>query len=177
MRFDLDQAVAVLERTPSVLCTLLADLPRGWTRTNEGGESWSAYDVLGHLIHGERTDWVPRARIILDEGEGRTFEPFDRFAQERESHGQSLGDLLTEFARLREENLETLKDLGLSPGDLERRGRHPELGSVTLEELLATWVVHDLGHLAQIGRAMAAHYAEDVGPWADYLPVLDRVRS
>lgn len=177
MRFDLDQAVAVLERTPSVLSTLLVDLPRGWTRTNEGGESWSAYDVLGHLIHGERTDWVPRARIILDEGEGRTFDPFDRFAQEQESQGKSLGDLLTEFARLRERNLETLKSLELVPGDLERRGLHPELGSVTLGELLATWVVHDLGHLAQIGRSMAAHYAEDVGPWAEYLPVLDRARS
>ena len=172
MRTDLPQMVAVLQRTPSVLAALLEGLPDEWTRSTEGGESWSAYDVVGHLIHGELTDWIPRARIILAEGEAREFGPFDRFAQTRESAGKSLSDLLATFADLRARNLEALAKLDLEPADFEKRGRHPELGVVTLGQLLSTWVVHDLGHLAQIGRAMSAPYAEDVGPWAEYLPVL-----
>lgn len=177
MRFELDQAMAVLERTPSVLSALLEDLPDVWTRATEGDETWSAYDVLGHLIHGERTDWIPRAKMILEDGETGAFEPFDRFAQFRESAGKTLRDLLAEFTRLREESLQTLKDLGVEPSDLAKRGLHPELGPVTLGELLATWVVHDLGHLAQIARAMSTRYADDVGPWSEYLPVLARTRD
>ncbi len=172
MKFDLEKSLTVLRRTPGVLRALLDRLPPEWTETNEGPETWSPYDVVGHLIHGERTDWIPRARIILEQGESRPFEPFDRFAMLRESRGKSLAELLATFAALREENLRALRSMRLTTEDLERRGRHPELGRVTLGQLLATWVAHDLGHLAQIARTMAKQYAEAVGPWAAYLPVL-----
>jgi hypothetical protein len=172
MDFDLEQAMEVLTRTPQTLRALLSGLPPGWTSNDEGPDTWSPYDVLGHLIHGEKTDWIARMRRILDHGESRAFEPFDRFAQFRESAGKTLEDLLDQFARLRADNLETLRGLELTAERLERKGRHPELGTVTLGQLLATWTVHDLGHIAQIARVMAKQYAGQVGPWQAYLPVL-----
>lgn len=172
MEFNLEQAVAILARTPATLTTLLADLTPAWINGNEGAGSWSPFDVLGHLIHGERTDWIPRARIILESGEHDAFAPFDRFAQEHESVGKELRDLLDEFSRLRRENLEALEAMHLTTADLIRTGRHPELGRVTLGQLLATWVAHDLGHLAQVARVMAKQYRGAVGPWSAYLPVL-----
>jgi len=172
MQHDLQHTISLLARTPTALNALLRDLPETWTLCNEGEKTWSAFDVVGHLIHGERTDWMPRAKIILQSGESRPFEPFDRWAQERESRGKSLGELLDEFTRLRSENLSELRRLNLRPEQLELRGRHPALGVVTLSELLATWAVHDLTHLHQISRLMAHQYREAVGPWREYLGVL-----
>jgi hypothetical protein len=172
MGFDLQQTIALLSRTPSALNALLRDLPQTWTLRNEGGETWSAFDIVGHLIHGERTDWIERARMILQYGETRAFDPFDRLAQERASQGKSLGELLDEFARLRSQNLDVLRAMKLHPGDFERRGRHPALGTVTLAQLLATWAVHDMTHLHQLSRVMAYQYREVVGPWSAYLGVL-----
>jgi hypothetical protein len=174
MPFALKEAIAVLERTPATIAALLADLPDGWVTCDEGPDTFSPYVVVGHLIHGERTDWIPRARMILERGEAATFEPYDRFAQYRESAGKSLATLLEEFATLRRENLTTVHGFRLTATDLERRGRHPALGPVTLGQLLATWVVHDLGHIGQITRVMAKRYKADVGPWVEYLPVLTR---
>jgi hypothetical protein len=180
--FSLTEAIAVLTRTPATLDALLRGLPDIWVRGNEGrtnqgrsrggGDTWSAFDIVGHLIVGERTDWMPRARIILEYGEARPFDPFDRFAQVKESQGKSLEQLLYDFARLREENLAALQALNLQPGDLTRRGRHPALGVVTLSELLATWAVHDLTHVHQLSRVMAHQYRDAVGPWSAYLGVL-----
>ncbi|HYX69025.1 MAG TPA: DinB family protein [Terriglobales bacterium] len=172
MEHDLEQSTALLARTPAVLDTLLRGLPEAWTLRNEGEKTWSAFDVIGHLIHGERTDWMPRAKMILESGESRAFERFDRFAQARESQGKSLGQLLDEFARLRAENLAALRALQLRPEDLARRGRHPVLGVVTLSQLLATWAAHDLTHLHQISRIMAHQYREAVGPWTKFLGVM-----
>ncbi len=180
--FSLAEAMAVLARTPATLDALLRGLPNSWVRGNEGPskngrsdqgkETWSPFDIVGHLIVGERTDWMPRARIILEHGETRAFDPFDRFAQERESRGKSLEQLLDEFVRLRKENLAALQALNLQPEDLARRGTHPELGVVTLSQLLATWAVHDLTHLHQLSRVMAHQYRDAVGPWSAYLGVL-----
>jgi len=172
MEHTLPHTISLLSRTPAALDALLRDLPEAWTLRNEGENSWSAFDVVGHLIHGERTDWIPRARIILQFGETKAFEPFDRWAQERESQGKSLGQLLDEFARLRSENLGELHALNLRQEDLDRRGRHPALGPVTLSQLLATWAAHDLTHIHQISRIMAHQYREAVGPWNAYLGVL-----
>ena len=172
MEHNLDYTVSLLSRTPSVLNSLLRDLPEPWTHRNEGEESWTAFDIVGHLIHGERTDWMPRARRILEFGETRPFDPFDRLAQQRESQGKSLPQLLDEFARLRSENLDALRALNLQPADFERRGKHPALGVVTMAELLATWAAHDLTHLHQISRVMAHQYRETVGPWSAYLGVM-----
>ena len=172
MEHNLDHSIALLERTPATLNALLRDLPEAWTTCNEGGKTWSAYDIVGHLIHGEKTDWVPRARIILESGESRAFDPFDRLAQFRESAGKPLGQLLDEFAALRAENLAQLRGLGLRPEDFARRGRHPALGAVTLSELLAAWVGHDLTHVHQISRVLAHQYREAVGPWGVYLGVM-----
>ena len=174
MSFELNEGIAVLERTPATFRALLAGLPDVWTATNEGPNTFSPYDNVGHLIHGERTDWIPRARIILAQGANRRFEPYDRFAQIRESKGKNLGQLLDEFAQLRAENLTTLRGWNLSDQQLELKGEHPELGTVTLRQLLATWVAHDLGHIAQTTRVMAKQYRDAVGPWRAYLPVLDR---
>lgn len=174
MQFDLTMGRVVLARTPGVLDTLLHDLPAPWIEQREGPDTWSPFDVVGHLIHGERADWIPRVRLLLEHGPARAFDPFDRFAQFAESRGKTMRVLLDEFATLRRENLAALDALRLTPADLARTGRHPDLGAVTLAELLATWVVHDLGHIAQIARAMASGYAEAVGPWAAYLPVLRR---
>jgi DinB family protein len=172
MEFQLEDARAVLRRTPATLDSLLRDLPDGWVVNNEGPETWSPYDVMGHLIHGEETDWIPRAKMILEHGDTRPFEPFDRFAMFEKSKGKSLGELLDTFARLRAENLQELEKMNLTPVVLEKHGRHPELGDVTMKQLLATWVVHDLGHIRQIVRVMAKQYRDAVGPWRAYLSIL-----
>ena len=174
MDFDVTTAIAVLERTPSVLRAMLSGLGTEWIDANEGAETWSPYDNIGHLIHGERTDWIPRAQIILTQGENRCFTPFDRFAQFRESAGKSLAELLDQFSSLRSANLTTLAGWKLSDEQLALEGEHPALGTVTLRQLLSAWVVHDLGHIAQIARVMAKQYRDAVGPWRGYLPVLDR---
>ncbi len=153
---------------------MLAGLPQSWTGATEGPETWSPYGIVGHLIHGERTDWIPRAQIILAQGPDRRFTPYDRFAQLRESKGRPLDDLLDEFARLRADNLATLGAWHLTAAQLALEGEHPELGPVTLRQLLATWVAHDLGHLAQTARVMAKQYRDAVGPWREYLPIMDR---
>jgi DinB superfamily len=172
MSQNLEHTISLLARTPAVLDALLRDLPDAWTLRNEGDATWSAFDVVGHLIHGERTDWMPRARRLLEFGETRAFEPFDRWGQARESQGKSLGQLLDEFARLRSDNLRELRALNLKAEDLDKRGRHPALGVVTLSELLATWAAHDLTHLHQLSRIMAHQYRDAVGPWSVYLGVL-----
>jgi hypothetical protein len=172
MQQNLQHTMALLARTPSSLNALLRDLPQEWTMQNEGGNTFNAFDVIGHLIHGERTDWMPRAKRILEFGETRAFDPFDRRAQEGESEGKLLGQLLDEFARLRSDNLAELRSLELGPEDLNRRGLHPALGTVTLSQLLATWAAHDLTHLHQISRIMAHQYREAVGPWSAYLGVM-----
>ena len=170
--FSLAEAIAVLTRTPATLNALLRGLPTIWVRSNEGKDTWSAFDIVGHLIFGERTDWMPRVRIILENGEARPFDPFDRFAQVEESQGKSLEQLLDDFTRMRRENMAALQALNLQREDLARRGRHPALGVVTLSELLATWAVHDLSHVHQLTRVMAHRYGDAVGPWRAYLGVL-----
>jgi hypothetical protein len=172
MEHDLSQTIALLERTPATLNALLRDLPEPWTASNEGADTWSAFDIVGHLIHGELTDWMPRARMIMTSGESRAFDRFDRLAQERASQGKSLAQLLDEFARLRSQNLTELREMNLKPQDLARRGLHPALGAVTLSQLVATWAAHDLTHLHQLSRVMAHQYREAVGPWSVYLGVL-----
>ena len=172
MQQNLENTISLLARTPVTLNALLRDLPEEWTFRNEGQNTWNAFEVVGHLIHGEKTDWMPRARMILEFGQDRSFEPFDRWAQQRASQGKSLPELLDEFARLRSLNLAELRALNLQPEDLARRGRHPALGVVTLSQLLATWAVHDLTHLHQISRTMAHQYRDAVGPWSKFLGVL-----
>jgi hypothetical protein len=172
---DLEDLIGVLERTPTTLAALLDGLPEIWVSATEGDGTWSPFDVVGHLIHGEQTDWIPRARHILA-GETRPFDAFDREAQFSESCGQDIGELLATFARLRRENLETLRGFSLTSADLLRRGLHPDLGEVTLGQLLATWMVHDLDHVGQVARTMAKVYTTTVGPWSTYLSILrDRV--
>jgi DinB superfamily len=176
-QIKIEEAVAILKRTPATLAALLSGLPETWIRATEGEGTWSPYVVVGHLIHGERTDWIPRARHILA-GETRPFETFDRIAQFRDSKDKSLDELLATFAELRRANVTTLVEMNLTENDLSRRGQHPELGEVTLGQLLATWVVHDLDHVTQIARTMAKVYTESTGPWIEYLSVLrDRLRS
>jgi len=172
MTHNLQDTISLLSRTPAALNALLRDLPDSWTLRNEGENTWSAYDVVGHLNHGERTDWLPRVKRILEFGETKPFDPFDRWAQERESRGKSLPQLLDEFASLRAENVTGLRALNLRPQDLERRGVHPTQGVVTMSDLLATWAAHDLTHLHQISRVMAHQYREAVGPWAPFLGVM-----
>lgn len=174
MSFDLAETLDILGRTPPALDTLLRGTSSAWHANNEGAETWSAYDVVGHLIHGEETDWVPRARIILEQGENRSFEPFDRFAQFSRFAGWSLDQLLDRFAELRVANLEIVRDWRLTDAQLALPGRHPELGRVDLRQLLATWAVHDLNHLGQIARVMAKRYTEEVGAWRAYLSILNR---
>ncbi len=170
--FSVAEAIAILSRTPATLNALLRGLPEMWVRCNEGKDTWSAYDIVGHLIFGERTDWMPRVRTIQEHGEARPFEPFDRLAQLKESQDKQMEQLLDDFARLRGENLAALRALNLQDQDLARRGRHPALGVVTLSELLATWAVHDLTHIHQLSRVMAHRYRDAVGPWSVYLGVL-----
>ena len=172
MLFNLEQAIEILSRTPAVLNSLLNGLSSDWITSNEGDKTWSQFDVLGHLIHGERTDWIPRVKIILQSGEAETFATFDRFAQFEESEGKSLEELLTTFAELRAQSLATLASLNITTEDLEKTGAHPQLGIVRLEQLLATWVAHDLSHLTQITRTMAKQYRAAVGQWEAYLSVL-----
>ena len=172
MDFSLELAVPVLARTPAALDVLLRDLPASWVRGTEGPDTWSPYDVVGHLIHGDRADWIPRVEHLLAHGESVPFPPFDRFAQFEESKGKDLADLLDIFKAVRVRSLERLGELNLSDGDLERTGRHPEFGPVLLRQHLATWVAHDLDHLAQIARVMARQYSEAVGPWRRYLRVI-----
>lgn len=172
MNFTLDKSIEILSRTPAVLEALLKNLPEHWHAVDEGENTFSAYDVVGHLIHGEKTDWMARAEIVLQNDSSQEFEPYDRFAQFENSKGKTLEMLLGEFARLREKNLIALKALNITDEDLEKKARHPHLGIVTLRELLATWTAHDLSHIGQITRVMAKHYSEDVGPWKEYLPIL-----
>jgi hypothetical protein len=174
MDFELNDGIAVLERTPFTLRAMLEGLPRTWTEATEGPDTWSPYVVVGHLIHGERTDWIPRARIILAQGANLTFTPYDRFAQFRESEGKSLSQLLDELQTLRRENVATLRGWNLTPAKLALGGEHPELGPVTLRQLLATWVAHDLGHIVQVARTMARQYRDAIGPWTAYLSVMQR---
>ena len=174
MDFDLTAGVSVLERTPHTFRAMLDGLPPAWTDATEGPDTWSPYVIVGHLAHAERADWIPRARIILAQETDRRFTPFDRFAQFRESEGKSLTDLLDEFTRLRAESLTTLAGWHLTDTHLELTGEHPAFGAVTLRQLLATWVAHDLGHIGQTARVMAKQYRDAVGPWRAYLPVMDR---
>lgn len=169
--FSLAESIALLTRTPATLNALLRGLPDMWTQSNEGKDTWSAFDIVGHLIVGDRTDWMPRVRTILEHGETRAFDPFDRFAQAKES-SKSLEQLLDDFALVRSESLATLQALNLQSGDMARKGMHPALGGVTLSELLATWAVHDLTHLHQLSRVMAHQYRDAVGPWSAFLGVL-----
>jgi len=172
MQFDLDLGIAILERTPQILKAWLQDLPDEWVHADEGEGTWSAYDILGHFIHGEHTDWIPRARIILSDREDKTFEPFDRYAQFDQSQGKTLAELLDTFAKLRAENLAALRGFALDADDYIKPGVHPELGPVNLGQLLSTWVVHDLNHLAHIAQVMARQYKDAVGPWQAYLDIL-----
>ena len=170
--FVLSDAIDILARTPGTLDALLRGLPLPWIAAHEGGKTWSAFDIVGHLIHGERTDWLPRAKIILEHGDTRAFDRFDRLAQFEVSAGRTIESLLDEFAALRRQNLEELRALDLGPDDLDRPGRHPELGPVTLRQLLATWTVHDLDHVMQISRVLGRQYSDEVGPWRAYLRVI-----
>jgi hypothetical protein len=175
--FVLAEAIGILRRTPVVIDALLRRLPDNWVTADEGVGTWSPFDVVGHLIHGERTNWMPRARIILDDGESRAFDKLDRSAQFSESKGKTLADLLDEFAMERRRNLNQLGAMQLTDADLDRRGRHPELGVVTLRQLLATWVAHDLDHIVQIARVLGRQYSDDVGPWRAYLRVINGVQG
>ena len=170
--FSLEEAIPILERTPRAIDVMLRGLPDDWVRCNEGEATFTPFEVVGHLIHGERTDWMPRARMILESGDARTFEPFDRFAQSTASQGKALDELLDEFARLRAANIASLRMLRLLPSDLDRPGRHPTLGAVTMRQLLATWVAHDLDHMVQIARVLARQYADEVGPWRSHLRII-----
>jgi hypothetical protein len=174
MHFQLAPALAILERTPAVFRALLAGLGDEWTLPNEGPDTFSAWDNLGHLVHAEHADWIPRARIILEQGPNRRFGPFDRFAHYEASRGRSVAQLLDEFAALRARSVDTLRGWQLTERQLMLEGEHPEFGPVTLAQLLATWVVHDLGHLAQTSRVLAKQYRDAVGPWQAYLPILGR---
>ncbi|MES1240083.1 MAG: DinB family protein [Acidobacteriota bacterium] len=174
MSFDLSETLDILERTPAAVDALLRGTSASWHAVDEGPDTWTAFDVVGHLIHGEETDWVPRARIILEHGADRPFEPFDRFAQLDRFAGWSLDQLLDRFAELRRENLDIVRGWRLGEAQLALPGRHPELGAVDLQQLLATWAVHDLNHVAQIVRVMAGRYTEEVGVWRAYLSILSR---
>lgn len=172
MEYQVDQAIEILRRTPAVLRAMLSGLSPTWVTSNYGEKTFSPFDVVGHLIHGERTDWIPRARIILGHGETRTFEPFDRYAMYEDCKGKTIGELLDTFEMLRAESVTTLRAMKLTPEQLDRRGSHPELGTVLLREHLAMWVVHDLGHTAQIAKAMSYQYREAIGPWQPHTSIL-----
>ena len=172
MNYAKEQAIEILERTPAVLNTLLSDISNDWVMNNEGAETFSPYDVIGHLIHGEKTDWVVRAKIILQHGVNKPFDPYDRFAQYEESKGKSLQQLLDEFEETRKQNVAWLQSCQLTENDLERKGMHPVLGEVTLRNLLSTWVVHDLTHIAQVTRVMAKQYKDEMGPWPQFFRIL-----
>lgn len=173
MEFNIEDALPILERTPQVVSVMVRNLPDAWTLRNEGGDTWSVYDVVGHLIIGEKTDWIPRMKMILGEGD-KHFVPFDRFAQFRESKGKTLDQLLDEFAGLRKKNVSELKSIQLDKQTLNQKGIHPQFGEVSLGELLSSWVVHDLTHINQIARVMARQYEVAVGPWKAYMGILNR---
>jgi hypothetical protein len=173
MKYSLERSNEILDRTPAVLQALLAGLPDDWVMPNEGPETFSPYDVIGHLVHGEITDWVVRTKMILEFGNTQTFEKYDRFAQYEDSNGKTLQQLLDEFTALRKENMVWFRSLNLTEADLDKNGMHPVLGEVTLRHLLATWVVHDLTHIAQISRVMAKQYKEEMGPWTEFFRILD----
>ena len=174
MKFQLDDALSILSRTPAAIDAMVRGLPEAWLKANEGPETWSPFDVVGHLVAGERTDWIPRLRLILEKGDQQAFEPFNRVAMFEESKGKTIAELLDTFATLRAQNLETVRALQLEPKDMTRPGKHPSLGPVKLEQLLATWVTHDMTHLAQISRVIAKQFKEEVGPWREYIGVLNR---
>ena len=173
MEFHLENSITLLQVTPAVLHSWLAQLPRDWILSNEGADTWSPFDVVGHLVHGEKTDWIPRAEIILSGSENKQFEPFDRFAMFTESQGKSIQDLLSEFEELRRLNIERLRSMQITEVDLDKTGQHPDLGEVTLRQLISTWVAHDLDHIGQIAGIMARQYKGEVGPWQNYLGILD----
>lgn len=172
MEFNLNKSLEILSRTPAVLNSLLENLSDDWTKNNEDGDSWSPYDIIGHLIHGEKTDWIARAKIILSDGGDKKFVPYDRFAQFKESEGKSLKELLNEFSAIREGNIKILKSFNIDDEKLGLEGIHPKFGNVTLKQLLSTWVIHDLIHMAQISRVMAKQYKEEIGPWVEYFRVM-----
>lgn len=172
MAIQVNNALQILERTPLTLQAMLSGLADSWVYQTEGGDTWSPFDIVGHLIHGEETDWLPRIRLILEHGESVPFTPFDRFAQFTASKGKSLGQLLQTFGMLRADSLEQVRALNLTEEQLNRPGKHPALGRVTLGQLIATWAVHDLDHVAQIARCMAGRYRDRCGPWSQYLPIL-----
>ena len=172
MTFNAEKSYQILERTPTVLKTLLSNLREDWVMKNEGPDTFSPYDVIGHLIHGEKTDWVPRAKIILEFGVAKPFTPWDKFAQYEESRGKTLTQLLDEFERVRKENMQWFNSLQLTETDLEKKGVHPVLGEVSLRNLLSTWVVHDLTHIAQVTRVMAKQYKEEMGKWPEFFRIL-----
>jgi DinB superfamily len=172
MQYSLNKSAQILERTPAVLKALLLGVDEEWLMSNEGPETFSPYDVVGHLIHGEKTDWTERTKMVLEFGTSKPFEPYDRFAQFEESKGKSIEQLLAEFEVLRKKNMEWLQSLNLTDADLEKKGMHPSLGEVNLKNLLSTWVVHDLTHIAQVTRVMAKQYKEEMGPWPQYFRVL-----
>lgn len=174
MNFNLNHCIEILSRTPAVLDSLLGGLSDEWIHSNEGEATWSPFDIVGHLIHGDKTDWIPRMEVILSDGPDKKFDPFDRFAQFEVSKGKNFRQLLDEFKALRKENIGILKSKNLGAQDLLKTGIHPEFGEVRLEQLLATWTAHDLSHLAQITRVMARQYTREVGPWKQYLPILSR---
>jgi hypothetical protein len=174
IKFNLADSIDILERTPLILEEFLRDLPSKWIRNNEGGSSWSPFDVVGHLVHGEKTDWVPRMHIILSNNEKKDFESFDRFAQFDNNQGKSLNELLNEFRDLRKMNIIKLRKANIQAIDLKKTGIHPQFGTVTLRQLLASWVVHDLTHINQISRVLAKQYASEVGPWKRFMGVLRR---
>lgn len=174
MKFNINQALQVLERTPAVIKQLLQELDEDWIMQNEGGDSWSCYDIVGHYIHGEKTDWIPRMQIILGDNADKRFVPFDRFAQFKDSQGKSLDQLLEEFESLRKKNIEILKATTITESLLDKTGIHPTFGTVTLRQLLSTWVAHDLTHIYQTSRVLAKQYQEEVGPWKEFIGCLNR---
>ena len=174
MTFNLSKSIEILSKTPETLSTLLDGLSDEWLLSNEGENTWSPYDIIGHLVHGEKTDWIVRTKIILSSEKNKTFEPFDRFAQENDNKGKNIQELLEEFKTLRSQNLQELEALHITKSDFTKKGIHPELGEVSLQQLLATWTVHDLGHIAQISRVMAKQYSDEVGPWNAYLGILKK---
>ncbi|MCF7559373.1 DinB family protein [Sabulilitoribacter multivorans] len=174
MEYSIDKAIEILEQTPKTITSFLENLSDEWILSDEGENTWRAFDVVGHLVHGEKTDWIPRLNIVLSSDDSKIFEPFDRFAQFEDSKGKSLLDLLHEFSELRRQNLNYLKTISFSKADFNLKAMHPELGEVTLKNLLATWVAHDLGHIAQIARVMAKQYKTEVGPWLAYIPILNK---
>jgi hypothetical protein len=173
MNFDLNKSIEMLERTPDVYFALFNNSKHNWDKINEGIGTWSGYNMIGHFIHGEKTDWIPRAEIILGNKDNKTFEPYDRYAQDKLYSSQTTEELLAEFKILRNQNIQKLLSWNLSENDLNKQGIHPDLGTVTLRQLISTWTVHDIVHLNQVSRVIVKHYAEDVGPWKAYIKLLN----